>query len=244
MHPVLFVLGPLTIYSFGFMLAIAVMVCSYLMARDAKRLNVPPETVYDFAFWTAFSGIIGARLFYVALNWGFFMQSPIEIIQIQNGGLAWQGGLIAGIPTAVIYLRRKNLPLLPFLDLASPYVALGQAIGRIGCFLNGCCHGREVSWGIYVPLYHERLYPTQIYESVGLFAVFLILKKISARPHFNGEVMIVYLLLAAVLRFSVQFFRYDYDPVFMGLGIFQWICVGIFIAAILLLQSIKSKKIS
>lgn len=244
MHPVLFVLGPITIYSFGFMLAIAVMVCSYLMARDAKRLNIPQEAVYDFAFWAAFTGILGARLFYVALNFDYFMQSPLEIIQIQNGGLAWQGGLILGIPTAVIYLRRKKLPLLPFLDLASPYLALGQAIGRIGCFLNGCCHGREVSWGIYVPMYHAHLYPTQIYESAGLFTIFLILKKVHAGKHFNGEVMVVYLLLAAVLRFVVQFFRYDYDPVFMGLGVFQWICVGIFICAIVVLQKIKSKKIS
>lgn len=239
MHPILFVLGPITIYSFGLMLAVAILVCSYLMGRDARRLNISKDLVYDFVFWTALTGILGARLFYILLNLDFFVADPSELLQIQHGGLAWQGGLIVGIPTAIWFLKRKGIALLPFLDLASPYVALGQAIGRIGCFLNGCCQGSPVAWGPYFPVYHARLHPTQIYESIGLLVVFLILKKKAGGAHRPGEVMTTYLMLAASLRFAVQFFREDYVPVFGGLGIFQWICVGLFAAGVVVLRNLK-----
>lgn len=239
MHPILFVIGPVTIYSFGFALAVAFLVCAFLMSRDARRLNISADTVYDFVFWTALAGIVGSRLFYVLLNLDIFVENPLEFFQIQHGGLAWQGGLIVGVPAAILYLKRKKLPVLAILDLASPYAALGQAIGRIGCFLNGCCYGRPADWGPYVPLYQAHLHPTQIYESAGLLIVFFILKKMSVGKSFPGMLVAAYLLSAASLRFIVQFFRYDYDPVFLGLGLFQWICVGVFLAALVLFNYLK-----
>ena len=238
MHPILFVLGPITVYSFGLTVAIAVMVCAYLMARDAERLKISRDLVYDFVFWTALAGLLGARIFYILLfpeNFG----SPVEFLFINNGGLAWQGGLILGIVTAIWFLKKKGVSVLSFFDLASPYVALGQGIGRIGCFLNGCCHGRPVEWGPYVPLYHAHLHPSQLYESAGLVVVFLLLKRKAGGPHLPGEITTNYLMLAAALRGVVQFFRYDYDPIFAGLGIYQWICVGLFAAGVVVLRNLK-----
>lgn len=242
MHPILFIIGPLTVYSFGFMLAAAVILCSFLMSRDAVCIGIAKDTVYDFIFWVALTGILGARIFYIFLNLDFFLQLPSELFQIQHGGLAWQGGLILGFTAALIYLKRKRLPVLKFLDLASPYAALGQAIGRTGCFLNGCCYGQPVSWGPYFPEHNAHLHPTQIYESIGLVVVWFVLRKFNRTDHRQGSILISYLMLAAALRFIVQFFRYDYDPIFLGLGLFQWICVAVFVTAAFFFRYLKKLK--
>lgn len=239
MHPVLLTIGPVTVYSFGFMLAVAVISCSYLMAKDALRAGFTKDAVYDFVFWVALSGILGARVFYILLDLDFFMNNPSELWKIQNGGLAWQGGLILGFAAAFIFLKRKKLPVFRFLDMASPYAALGQAIGRIGCFLNGCCHGSHADWGPFSPVHQDRLHPTQIYESLGLLAVFLVLKQLNRHDHPAGRTFAVYFMLAAALRFAVQFFRYDYDPIFLGIGLFQIIGVVVFLASAVFLFSVK-----
>lgn len=239
MHPVLLTLGPIKIYSFGFMLAVAVIVCSWLMARDAERQGLSRDSVFDFVFWVALSGILGARIFYILLDLDYFLGNPTEMWKIQNGGLAWQGGLILGFITSIIFLKIKKLPLLRFLDLASPYAALGQAIGRIGCFLNGCCHGRHWEHGFFSPAHQDVLYPTQIFESIGLLAVFVILRGLNMRLDRPGKTLASYLMMAAALRFVVQFFRYDYDPIFLGIGLFQIVCVVVFIVSAVFYFTLK-----
>lgn len=228
MHPILLTIGPFTVYSFGLALAVAVIVCSWLMARDARRSGIAKDVVYDFVFWVVLSGILGSRIFYIILNLDFFSESPSEFWKIQNGGLAWQGGLILGFAAALIYLRKNKLPVFKFLDMVSPYAALGQAIGRVGCFLNGCCQGKHADWGPFFPVHQDHLHPTQIYESIGLVAVFFVLKRLDLLGHAPGRTFAVYFMLAASLRFVVQFFRYDYNPIVLGLGLFQIVCVIVF----------------
>jgi phosphatidylglycerol---prolipoprotein diacylglyceryl transferase len=241
MHPILCSIGPLTIYSFGFMLAMAVLVCSYLFGRDTQKAGIPKETAYDFVFWTALTGVIGARVFYILLNLDIFMSDPSEIIKLQNGGLAWQGGLIFSVANAFFYLRKHRLPVLKFLDLAAPYGALGQAIGRIGCFLNGCCYGKPVWWGPYFPVHDAHLHPTQIYESSALFAGFIVLRILNKKNLSEGRVFAIYLMFAAAVRFIVQFFRDDHDPVWFGLSIFQWVCIGVLLAASVFFNYLRQK---
>jgi len=224
MHPIICKIGPLTIYSYGVMMALAVIVCALLMSKDAfLRLKITQEIIFDLVFWVVCAGILGARIFYVFLNLDYFLGNPLEIIQIQKGGLAWQGGLLAGMTMGIFYIRRHSLPLAETLDLAAPYIALGQTIGRIGCFLNGCCYGKEVSWGIYFPIYHARLHPTQLYESVSLFFIFLILKRYQKFNQIPGRVFVAYLFLASLERFVVEFFRADHGTTWLGLSIFQWV---------------------
>ena len=227
MIPVICQIGPLQIYSYGVMFAIAVFVCAFLLSREAHALSIPPESIYDFIFWVVLAGILGARIFYILLNVDYFLHNPIETIKIQNGGIAWQGGLIGGFLAGLIYIRRKKWPLWKFLDLTAPYIALGQAIGRIGCFLNGCCYGKEVSWGIYFPVHHAHLHPTQLYDSFGLFVMFFLLKKFQKTSRAAGHVFIVYLIAACSQRFLIEFFRADHDIVVWGLSIFQLVCLMI-----------------
>lgn len=241
MHPIICHIGPLTIYSYGVMLATAVIVCTYFLQRDARRTHLDPELIFDFVFWIVFSGIIGSRLFYVFLHLADFLDTPLEILMVHHGGLAWQGGLIFGTVTGLIFLREKKLPIAKTLDVSCPYAALGQAIGRIGCFLNGCCQGKPVLWGIYFPVHQARLHPVQIYDSIGLLVIFFILKWHQRVSRKNGEVFILYLVLASVERFFIEFFRGDHETLFLGLTLFQIISLFIFIAAFYANLYLKSR---
>ena len=234
MFPIICKIGPLTIYSYGLMLAIAVLVCARFMSREAKRDQILVEDIYDLIFWCVLGGILGGRIFFIFLNLDFFLQDLKEILMIQHGGLAWQGALTGGGLIGWLYIRRKQWPLGFILDLSAPYVALGQAIGRIGCFLNGCCYGREVAWGIYFPVHDARLHPTQLYSMAGLLLIFFILKEFRRISKVPGQVMVVYLILASLQRFVIEFFRADHEIFWAGMSIFQIVSIGILLFAVLL----------
>ncbi|MBF0512166.1 MAG: prolipoprotein diacylglyceryl transferase, partial [Candidatus Omnitrophica bacterium] len=192
MHPILFSIGPFTVYSYGVMLAIAVLVCTWLLSREACAHHMSADIIYDFVFWCLLGGILCARIFYVFIEWPYFSQNLLEILMLQKGGLAWQGGFLGGALLGVWFVYRHQLPLRQMLDLTAPYIALGQSIGRIGCFFNGCCYGKPVSWGIYFSAQQARLYPTQLFECLGLFIIFLILKKAQSTSHESGYIFIFY----------------------------------------------------
>jgi len=221
MHPIICKIGFLTIYSYGAMMAVAAVVCAFLLQRAAKKNHINPDIIFDLVFWVVISGVVGSRLFFVLLNLGYFLKNPVEIFFINQGGLAWQGGMILAAITSVVFIRLKKMPLLRTLDFVIPYAALGQAIGRIGCFLNGCCYGKEWIHGVYFPVYDVRLYPTQLYSAANLFVIFIVLKFWQARNNIDGRIFAWYFILASAERFVVQFFRADYNPIFLGLGTFQ-----------------------
>jgi len=225
------------------MLATAVLVCTYFLSLDAKRYQIPKETAYDLVFWCILWGILGARIFYVFIEWPYFSNNLLEIPMLQKGGLAWQGGFLGGALAGVCFARSKKLSLRPLLDLSAPYIALGQSIGRIGCFFNGCCYGKPVAWGPYYPALHARLYPTQLFECAGLFIIFLILKKAQTKPHQAGFIFVFYLWLAAIERFIVEFYRADHDLLWGSLSLAQYVAAGVFITGLVLMMIFKRKQI-
>ncbi len=233
MYPILFKIGPFTVYSYGAMLAMAVLVCAYGLSTDAAKKGISRDAIFDLMFWAVVGGIIGARIFYVVLYWDYFAGNLLETVMINRGGLAWQGGFVGGVLAGVWCCRRHGLPLRQMLDLTAPYIALGQAVGRIGCFFNGCCFGRAWEHGIYFPVHHARLHPTQLYETVGLFVIFILLKMYAAKSQTRGMVFVAYLWLAAIERFIVEFFRADHDQLWWGLSLSQFITVAVFIAGII-----------
>lgn len=225
MFPTICTIGPITIYSYGLMLAIAVMACAFFLRKDAKRVGVNPDTIVDFVFWVVFGGIAGARVFFILNNIPYFINNPADIFMLQKGGLSWQGGLILGTLIGLGFIKKKQLAPLITLDLIAPYLALGQAIGRLGCFLNGCCYGKEISWGVYFPVHGAHLHPTQIYSSLGLFAIFFFLKQYHLKKSYAGQIFVLYLLLASSFRFLIEFFRDDLHASFFGLSIYQCFCL-------------------
>ena len=232
MYPVICQIGPFTVYSYGVSLAVAVIVCAYLLKGEAKKNHLNPQVLMDMLFIVTISGIVGARLFYIFLNLPYFLQNPAEVFMLHHGGLAWQGGLVSGFLATVFSIKKNKLPFLFTIDRLAPYIALGQSIGRIGCFFNGCCYGKEVAWGIYFPVHQARLHPTQLYDSLGLFIIFLALKKFQSLKKKEGEVFVLYLLSAAFLRFLVEFYRADHEIFLLGLSIFQVVSLGFILAAI------------
>ena len=139
MHPILFKLGPITIYTYGLFIALAFLASIYLAARSAKREGIDSQKIIDLSFYLMLAAIIGSRLLYVLLNFKYYLSAPGAIWQIWEGGLVFYGGLIAAAAVSFIYIRKKGLNLWQITDIFAPSLALGQAIGRWGCFFAGCC---------------------------------------------------------------------------------------------------------
>lgn len=243
MHPIICKIGPFTIYSYGLMLVLAFIISSTLARFQAKRQNINPDLIFNLAFIVFISGIIGARLLYIIENVGYYIKNPIEIIILPHGGLSWFGGLLFGIISGIVYLRKKDLSLYKIFDLVVPFVALAGGIGRIGCLLNGCCFGKVSRFGIYFDVHKSVLTPTQLYSSLALVFIFIILRFLQDRPHREGEIFFTYLLLYSVKRFFIEFWRADNKIIFSGLTLFQIISVVIFVIAFLKLVLIKKRKI-
>ncbi|MCK9603623.1 MAG: prolipoprotein diacylglyceryl transferase [Candidatus Omnitrophica bacterium] len=229
MYPVICKIGPFTIFSYGLMLALAFLVGSYLAVARAKKDGLQPDIIFNFAFLVFISGIIGARIFYVVENAGYYLKNPLEIIMLQRGGLAWFGGLILGTLVGFTYLKSKNLSIYKVLDLIVPFVALGQAIGRIGCLLNGCCFGRT-------------FFPVQAYSALILLVIFIILRFMQERPHKDGEIVCSYLMLYCLKRFYIESFRIDNAVIVLGLTLFQILSIVIFFLAFIKFILIRKSK--
>lgn len=221
MYPILFEFGPLKIYSYGFSIALGFIVGAYLAKLEARREGISPETIVNLSLCLAISGVLGARLLYILQNLAFYIASPGQIFMLHKGGLSFYGGFILATVCAVIFLKRERLPVLAVLDLISPYLALAQGIGRIGCFLNGCCYGQPAA-----------RYPTQIYSSLSLLAIFLILRiaqsKRTRAGYFVGQIFLLYCLLYSSMRFFMEYLRGDNLRIFAGLSIHQFISIVIF----------------
>ncbi len=226
MHPILFEIGPLTVYSYGAMLALAFVVGIWLATRQARREKVPANTMLDLSLVALITGIIGARILFALLNLDYYSKHPFESIMFWQGGLIYSGGLILGTLCAILFLKVRRLNIWKVIDIYAPSLAIGQAIGRIGCFLNGCCFGRPVSWGIKFPPgsmasyeqfsqgliksvneYSLPVHPTQLYSSLNALIIFLILILVRRRKRFNGELFWLYLFLYAITRFGIEFLR-------------------------------------
>ncbi|MDP2905682.1 MAG: prolipoprotein diacylglyceryl transferase [Candidatus Omnitrophota bacterium] len=233
MHPIICQIGPFTVYSYGLTLALAFFIASWLAVRQAARQSIAPEIISGVCFIAVVSGIAGARALFVLNNLRFYISHPLEILMLQHGGLSWFGGMLLAVLCSCLYLRRKKISVYTALDILVPFVVLAQAIGRIGCFLNGCCYGRPSKFGIYVDAGSELLIPTQIYSTLILLAIFVFLRFMQERPGLKaGTVFFLYILLYSAKRFFIEFFRGDNSPALWGLTPFQLFSVALFVVAL------------
>jgi phosphatidylglycerol:prolipoprotein diacylglycerol transferase len=196
-------------------------------------MAITAEQVVDFSCLSLLGGILGARLFYVILQWEFFMSSPQEMPAIWRGGLVWYGGFLGGTLAGWFYVRAKRLVFLRVMDQFIPFLVLGHAIGRVGCFLNGCCYGKPTgTWcGLVLPGQATAVLPTQLFESLGLLVLYLVLRRLQrgaflSRP---GRLFSLYLMSYAALRFLMEFLRGDQTAFWAGLTLQQLIGLGLFV---------------
>ncbi len=241
MHPTLCTFGPFSVYSYGLMLAIAFSVSTYLAMRAARSLGIAPDLIYSLCLVSVIGGLAGARLLYALEHHAVYLKNPLELFMLQHGGLSWFGGLIAGSAAGLWYLRARRAPVPQVLDCMAPFLALGHAIGRLGCFLNGCCYGRPVSrLGVYFPVHAETLFPTQLLSAALLVAIALLLRTLLMRPHRRGDIFYLYLLLYGLKRFGMEFLRGDTHIVIFGLTFFQLFSIPLCILAAALLAYNRS----
>ncbi|MBI9075557.1 MAG: prolipoprotein diacylglyceryl transferase [Desulfatibacillum sp.] len=218
MHPVLIQIGPITLHTYGFMIAVGFLLGMALATREARLQGEDPERIMDLCFYMVLIGALSSRVPYIIFNWQEFAPNPLDILKIWKGGLVFYGGFIGAVGVLAYFVRKYSLNTWKTVDILAPSVALGHAFGRIGCFSAGCCYGKptELPWAVtfsnplsLAPL-HIPLHPTQLYSSLGLFAIFAFLFFIvRPRKTFHGQVFWTYLLVYAVFRFCVEFLRGD-----------------------------------
>ena len=242
MHPILFVIGPIKIYSYGVMLAIAFLVSLNLASTRCAFFNIKKDSFNTLVIILLVSGIVGARIVYVLTNLDFFIQYPLDVFMVNRGGLVFYGAFIFSPIFGIAYAKKSGISIPDAADLLAPFIALGHSIGRIGCFLNGCCFGRPTDsiFGVQFPFSLVKVYPTQLFSSAGLFCIFLALFFIQKRRRFKGEIIALYFVMYGVFRFIIEFLRGDLAPLFYSLSLTQIISI-IFIAAGILLFYISKR---
>lgn len=219
--PFVLEIGPLSIRWYGLLFATGVLLGTWLAQREAIRRGEDPDQLLNVIVYGVMAGLIGARLYYVLFNWGYYGSRPLKILAVWEGGLAIHGGLLAGGLTAVIYSIRKKLPVLTYLDIMAPSAPLGQAIGRWGNFFNQEAFGTptDLPWKLYIEPYHrppdlatfEYFHPTFLYESLWNLLVFSLLYFLLRRrlQRIPGALLLCYVGLYSVGRFFVEGLRID-----------------------------------
>lgn len=253
MHPILFKIGPLTIHTYGVLVAAGFLLGIALAVGQARKEGIPSDKILDLGFYVLLAAIIGSRLFFVVINAGHYLKNPIEILKIWEGGLVFYGGILFAVPVAIWYIKKNGLGIWSTGDIFAPSIAIGHAIGRLGCFSAGCCYGRPAEWLPWAITFTDPeslakigipLHPTQLYESLGEFINFLILITLRRHQSFRGQLFWTYLLLYSALRFIVEFFRGDENRgfIFGDISIAQGVSVLAFLTAIVGLIIFRKRK--
>jgi phosphatidylglycerol:prolipoprotein diacylglycerol transferase len=259
--PKLFSIGSFYLPTYGVLVALAFLAGLAVTVRLARRSGINPELVTNLAVYCALAGLLGAKILMIVFDWSYFVSQPSQIFSLstlQAAGV-FQGGLLLAIVMAFLYVRRHALPWLETADAFAPGVAIGHAIGRLGCFAAGCCWGKECTlpWAVKfhsvdaytlsgVPL-EVPLHPSQLYElgTEGLLFVFLYWA--FGRPHAPGKIIGLYLVISSVARFLIEFTRFHEQalPFGLPLSITQWIAIALAGAgAIILLRTSHPAKIN
>jgi phosphatidylglycerol:prolipoprotein diacylglycerol transferase len=222
-HPQLFHIGHFFLPTYGFLVSLGVLLGLWISVRNAEKQGLDGEKIWNLGILVVLCGIVGAKVLYVINDWDRYAANPADIFSIstlQAGGV-FSGGLVAAFIAAAWYIRRHHLPALRTVDCFAPGLALGHAIGRVGCFSAGCCWGKPTHawWGVTftnplanelvgTPL-NEKLQPTQLIEGAFELANFFFLMWLLRRRKFDGQVFAAYLVLYGVARYLIEFLRAD-----------------------------------
>src|SRR6185295_10962912 len=220
MYPRLFDLGPITVYTYGVLLAAAYLLgLKFAMVRAQAR-GLDSVRVLDLGIYIIISALIGAKLLLLITDFRTFRANPAELLTLARSGGVFYGGLLLAVAVALWYIRRAGLPLWTTCDVFAPGIALGHVVGRFGCFFAGCCYGSPTTkpWGIVfsdpfdaanvgTPL-GVHLHPTQLYEAAAelvILGILLLLER--KKDRFAGFTFWLYILLYAISRYVIEFFR-------------------------------------
>jgi len=243
MYPVLFKIGRFELHSYGVMLAAAFAVSVFLAVKRGQKVGFTFSQIYDITIVVIFSSLIGSRMAYVVLHFDEFRGRMWDIInpiqsngQIGISGMVQLGGVVFAIAAVIIYVRIKSLSLGKVSDVLTPSLAIGIAIGRIGCFLNGCCFGKpcDLPWAIKFPpgsfahyAYNDTaVHPTQLYAVFYALLIFIILTIVDKKKPFHGFNLALFMILYGIARYINESLRY-YEGSESGMVLIKIFEVGI-----------------
>ena len=220
MFPEALQIGPLSLHTYGVMVALAILSGVSLSEYLWRRQGGEPGKVVDLSFMVVLSGLIGARVVFVLVNLDYYLGNPMEIFMIWKGGLVFFGALVGGILGLIAAVRLYEVPFWVTMDAVAPGLALGHMLGRIGCFSAGCCFGEPTTvwWAVTftdprclaTDVLNTPVHPTQLYSAFGLLLLALFLVWKHSRKSFDGQILALYMGIYSVFRFVVEFFRSDY----------------------------------
>jgi len=221
MYPILFEVGNFSVESYWVFMILGFILGGIIIYWQAKRKNLNSHKAMYLTIIAITSGFIGSRLGYVLLNFSSYQKDLLKIFQFWKGGFSWQGGFIAAFLIVLLILKNNKEEIGKWLDIIIFGVLLGHSIGRIGCFLQGCCYGitTNVPWAIKNLSLGDNLFrhPTQLYEASSYFLIFLLLyfysKKIKLK---NGSLFFIGTTFHSTARFVIEYFRFDTDFIYQG----------------------------
>jgi len=221
MYPELFRIGSFPVNTYGVLLALAFLAALFVASRLGRRDGLPRERVFDLGLWMLLGGLVGSKilLMFAEPEYAGNFRQLLSLDFLRSGGV-WYGGFLGGLAAGLFLIRRYKLPFWKTLDAFAPGVALGQAVGRQGCFAAGCCWGKPTGlpWGVeFTERGHEitgvplgvHLHPTQLYESFAALLIFLFLLWLHRRRRFDGQAIATYAVLYGLARFAIEFVRDD-----------------------------------
>ena len=211
----LFSLGPFTVYGYGLMIAIGILAAYVTAEYRAKKHGLDPDKIFYLVIWAVVGGFAGAKVLYFLTRLKDIMENPRVLLDLADGFVVY-GGIIGGIFSAMAYCKIKKMPFLKYFDLVMPSVALAQGFGRIGCFLAGCCYGRETDSALGIVFHNSsyapndvKLLPTQLISSGLDFLLCAVLILLDRKKKGDGQIAGAYLVLYSIGRFILEFYRGD-----------------------------------
>ena len=208
-----FSVGNIEIYWYAILISIAFIIAIFALKNDSKKYRIEYDIILKLLIIMIPVSIIFARLYYVIFNLEYYMNKPLEIINIRNGGLAIYGGIIGAIIVIILFCKNKKIKVMDLLDLFVPYLALGQSMGRWGNFINGEAHGSITNsifrMGIVENGIYMEVHPTFLYESICTLTLFFILKYLKNNRKYSGQLTITYLFFYSIIRAVIEGLRTD-----------------------------------
>ena len=251
MNPVALQLGPISIRWYAICIVSGLILAVYLSMKEAPRKKIDPDDIIDFILIAFPLAILGARLYYVIFEWGYYSQHLGEIFAIWNGGIAIYGGLLTGALVLYLFSRRRLIEPIDFLDIAAPSVMIAQSIGRWGNFFNQEAYGAAVKSLNYLPSFiRDQMYidgsyrqPTFLYESIWNLLGFLLILILRRKPQFlrQGEVTAFYLIWYGFGRMIIEGMRTD-SLMFAGLRVSQWLSMILILVGLAIILYQRRKK--
>ena len=248
-NPIAFTIGNLDIYYYSICIVLGIILAIFLCYKSKEKFNINFSFIFDTIIYCLIFGIIGARIFYILFNLKKYLLNPIRIFQIRNGGLAIYGGLIAGFLVILYRCKKSKINVYDFLDLLVPYLALAQSIGRWGNFFNIEAYGVQTKnifrMGIYKQNALIYVHPVFLYESIFNLILFFILKKLQKKRKFEGQIVLIYIIMYSFVRYFLEKLRTD-SLMFFSVRISGLISIILFVSSfsILIFKNWKCKKMS